>query len=256
MTKTKRSRRSTGSDLIVGSEDWFAFWMYHPWQKAKRSGVRHQRINGHEVAINEDMYESGKWQYGIQFNPGTDIKWPERRFSSEQEAKRAALEHLATILSDSPAVATGAPSAHGATAGDTPVTGIAPVPVEITDIEVSDRVLNHQQLSQSGDSNMQATIERLKREQQEDYEAGEKAGLDDGASWAKDTASLADIKRICRDGVDVDELPDLLEVWSDASYLINLIEKNLADADSFLGGYAKGFSAGVESVWGEIKNEF
>ena len=116
----------------------------------------------------------------------------------------------------------------------------------------------HQSLSQIGDSEMKATIERLKREQQDDYQSGEEQGLKDGVLWANDNGSLGDITRICKDGIEPMDLDELLEPWDESAvpYLDELISKKHVERDSFRAGYAKGFWTGVESVWDKIKAEF
>ena len=107
---------------------------------------------------------------------------------------------------------------------------------------------------QGRDGKLQATIERLRAERDQDCEAGRSQGRKDGEEWAQ-SAGLANLRRVC-EAEEVMEADDLLALLSeewDAQYLDNLGEDS--DRPSFMLGYPAGFRDGAVEVWLSVKNE-
>jgi len=110
------------------------------------------------------------------------------------------------------------------------------------------------------DAQIKSTVERLKAEQGEDFEAGRLKGLEDGVEWARESASLKDLRRISEDVPDANELVTvLIESWCDEDYFQDVRHgEGIADKydyGSFIQGYAHGFSDGAESVWIKVADK-
>jgi hypothetical protein len=86
------------SELVVGTPEWLHFWLQKEWSPSRQSEAKHIKIDGHEVAVGPDHNNSSVWKYGIELKPPEQITWRTREYSSEQEAKKAALQELAGVL--------------------------------------------------------------------------------------------------------------------------------------------------------------
>ena len=82
---------------------------------------------------------------------------------------------------------------------------------------------------------IEAVVDRLKKDQAEDSKAGFAKGLRDGAEWAKDDASLADLRRIAESQVGDVDLDELLNLQNGDDALADGY-----DYDSFSEGYVNG----------------
>jgi hypothetical protein len=106
------------------------------------------------------------------------------------------------------------------------------------------------------DADMQETIRRLKCDQKEDFDEGLKQGKQYGVAWAKDEATLGQLRLVSEANEDLgpDDLQQILGDHWDAEALNEMIQDH--DADSFLAGYARGFCDAVKSVWLKIRKHF
>ena len=117
-------------------------------------------------------------------------------------------------------------------------------------------VVNETALSKIGDKEMQNVVKRLKQEQEQDYQIGYKVGTKDGTKWAKDDASLKQLRRVAEEEIDSDGLVDLLaDNWFERDYVQDQARMHEADFESFLEGYTKGFIEGASSVWDGVKGQ-
>lgn len=106
------------------------------------------------------------------------------------------------------------------------------------------------------DAEMQETIMRLKCDQKDDFDEGQKQGTMVGVAWAKGEATLCQMRLIgeANEYLGPDDLQQILGDHWDTEALNEMIQDH--DADSFLAGYARGFCDGVKSVWLKIRKHF
>ena len=95
----KKARRPS-KNAPVGSPEWVIYWRDRSWTaKQDDPTVRWLKIEGHGIAVAEDKFVDG-YRYGVAAIPGNHIEWnTDDVYDTQEQAKRAALDELADILS-------------------------------------------------------------------------------------------------------------------------------------------------------------
>jgi len=70
-------------------------WLTRQWRRS-RSGNEFLNVDGHNVAVFPDKFNTGKWKYKI--SDGEDVIWGPKKFNTINEAKLALFNALAEQL--------------------------------------------------------------------------------------------------------------------------------------------------------------
>ena len=109
-------------------------------------------------------------------------------------------------------------------------------------------------MSSETNADLSATIKRLRKGKQEQWQAGKDYGYDAGEEWAKDTADYGSLAEVC-EGTDLDcesfsELPEC-----NNHDVHTFAQENGHEPDAFCEGYFVGFKEGAQSIWCQVIDE-
>ena len=108
------------------------------------------------------------------------------------------------------------------------------------------------------DKQLQKIIERLKSSEEESDEKGYKGGKRDGIQWAKNAATVSDLRIVSESEADSDEVKlAVLAHWASEEVAYFFPPQFLPDVGlSSRTGYQRGFADGAVSVWNAVKDQF
>ena len=143
--------------------------------------------------------------------------------------------------------------------------------------EAFDKAVHEARLSEMGGDEMENVVKRLRQDEDESYQAGKDGAFESGVTWAKEDASLSDLRGLCnRAEEDWQEWADqhmcrtedssgevspgetlLSLLRGDGGFALSWEEEiDRFDRVSFLAGFFDGFVEGASSIWAQVCRNF
>ena len=121
---------------------------------------------------------------------------------------------------------------------------------------VSQRIEELESISLVEDE-VEALVKRLRDDSDESYQSGRVEGVRHGREWAKDAASLGDLKYVVEHPTEKTMIV-LQHDWYEGYRPFDVILESAgdgpsSDGESWSRGYLDGFKQSVEDVWGSVE---